>query len=195
MIMSGETPYFRQRQFMIAQEPVHVGSGATQIGLVDNPIIREPQTNLPKIPGSSMAGIARSYAAMSLEAMNSEFFKGKYAQCAGKNSDTRETFQHCGKNDCPICTTFGYTKGEAKSSFQGLAAFGDAHLLLFPVHSMLGPLWVTCPQALSRLDITDAAFSSVDNGHVLLCSNLSLPESKGINLGWRWFEKSDKTTE
>ena len=35
-------------------EPVHVGAGGYRLGRVDKTICREPGTNLPKIPGTSL---------------------------------------------------------------------------------------------------------------------------------------------
>jgi len=54
---------------------------------------------------------------------------------------------HCGRPDCPICTVFGFARGN-NGGFAGLAAFSDGHVLLFPVATRQGPLWVTSPIAL-----------------------------------------------
>jgi CRISPR-associated protein Cmr4 len=119
----------------MALDPVHVGAGGYRLGRVDNTIIREPGTNLPKIPGTSLSGAVRSYAAMRLT-----------SKCAGT--------QGCGDENCPICYTFGSTPGEkdpaTKKSYQGTVRFTDGQLILFPVHSMLGPVWVTTPGLLKN---------------------------------------------
>jgi CRISPR-associated protein Cmr4 len=70
--------------------------------------------------------------------------KKKIVSCAGKGG--AEGDDHCGKPDCPVCTAFGFSKKGL--SFQGLAQFSDARLLFFPVHSLVGPVWITCPSSL-----------------------------------------------
>ncbi len=177
-------PYKRQRNFLVALEPVHVGAGSYRIGLVDNTIVREPHTNLPKIPGTSLSGVARAYAALACDVAHppTDEKESKYLKCSGKGGPDGDT--HCGEADCPVCTTFGFSRGESKSSFQGLAAFSDAHLLFFPVHSMNGPVWITCPAALAEfvtIDHTKDDSAQFADG--------SLAANGGINLGWRWFDK------
>lgn len=46
----------------ICLEPVHIGTGEYQLGRVDNTIVREPATGIPKIPGTSLAGIFRAHS-------------------------------------------------------------------------------------------------------------------------------------
>ena len=123
------------RFFLMTVDPVHVGTGGARLGRVDNPIVREPGTNLPKIPGSSLHGVIRTYAAHRY---------GK-PQCAGQGQ--QEGRQHCGRPTCPICYTFGYAR-DREGGHAGVVAIGDARILLFPVYSMVGPVWVTSPTAL-----------------------------------------------
>lgn len=52
--------------FALAMDPVYIGTGGYTIGRVDNTIVRDPITNVPKIPGSSMAGTWRYYATLEL---------------------------------------------------------------------------------------------------------------------------------
>lgn len=126
----------------MALDPIHVGTGGARLGRVDNTIVRDPVTRIPKIPGSSLAGVMRAYTAM--------MKKGKYPGCAGLGQPDGEG-GHCGKADCPVCTVFGFAKGSGSSGgFAGLAAFSDMHVLLFPVASQLGPQWITCPTALRQ---------------------------------------------
>jgi len=51
----------------LAVDPIHVGSGGARLGRVDNAIVRDPVTLVPKIPGSSLAGVYRAYVAMDYE--------------------------------------------------------------------------------------------------------------------------------
>ncbi|MCX7856187.1 MAG: RAMP superfamily CRISPR-associated protein, partial [Anaerolineae bacterium] len=57
-------PYLRKTYYALALDPVHIGSGEMQMGRVDNPIIRDAASGLPKIPATSLAGVARTYTAM-----------------------------------------------------------------------------------------------------------------------------------
>ncbi len=151
------------KYYALALDPIHVGAGGMRLGRVDLSIVREPGTNLPKIPGTSLAGAARAYAAMQEN--------GKYPSCAGQGG-------HCGKPNCPICVTFGFSKGSG-ISFQGLAQFSDARLIFFPVHSLAGPVWITCPQVLKELGVTET--EPADN-QVRVAS--SVQQSGKLNLGW-----------
>jgi CRISPR-associated protein Cmr4 len=147
----------------MAVDPIHVGTGGERLGRVDLSIVRDPVTRVPKIPGSSLAGVCRTYAAMALN---------RYPGCAGQSG-------HCGQPNCPICTVFGFAKG-AGGGFAGLAAFSDAHVLLFPVATRKGPLWVTSPSALRLIEceINDSLGSAL------------YQEQNGdpLNLGWLLLE-------
>ncbi len=149
--------------YALALDPIHVGTGGMRLGRVDLSIVREPGTNIPKIPGTSLVGAARAYAAMQVS--------GKFPGCAGQGG-------HCGQPDCPICVTFGFSKGSG-ISFQGLAQFSDARLIFFPVHSLAGPVWVTCPRVLEELSVTTT--EPADN-QVHVASGVQ--QSGKLNLGW-----------
>jgi len=131
--------------FGMALDPIHAGMGGTRLGRVDNTIVRDPVTRIPKIPGSSLAGVMRAYTAMA---------KGKYPNCAGldRSESDGDAGGHCRKPDCPVCTVFGFAKGvDSTGGFAGLAGFSDMHVLLFPVASQLGPQWITSPMALRQV--------------------------------------------
>lgn len=164
------------KYFALALDPIHVGTGGMRLGRVDMTIVREPGTNLPKIPGTSIAGACRTYAAMQEN--------NKFPHCAGQGQPQGNYQGHCGQPDCPICVTFGFSKG-ISGSFQGLAQFSDARLILFPVHSLAGPVWVTCADALR-----DAGWEnppSVDkDGKVRVASDVKTQGK--LNLGWLMLE-------
>ena len=164
-------PYENLSYFALALDPIHVGTGGYRLGRVDMTIVREPGTNLPKIPGTSLAGACRTYAAMQHPA--------KWPDCAGQGQSGKS---HCGQPDCPICVTFGFSKGEG-GSFQGLAQFSDARLVFFPVHSLAGPVWVTCPMALRDLGVQE---NEPDDGQVRVASDVR--HSGRLNLGWLMLE-------
>ena len=162
------------KYFALALDPIHVGTGGMRLGRVDMSIVREPGTNLPKIPGTSLAGACRSYAAMQEQ--------GKYPHCAGQGQPKGNYQGHCGRPDCPICVTFGFAKGES-GSFQGLAQFSDARLVFFPVHSLAGPVWVTCSSVLGDLGISEQAPA---DGQVRVARGVT--NSGRLNLGWLMLE-------
>lgn len=158
----------------LAIDPIHVGTGGSRLGRVDNTIVRDPVTRIPKIPGSSLAGVFRAYAAMA---------KGKYPDCAGQGQPRSDgSGGHCAKPDCPICTVFGFARGNV-GGFAGLAAFSDGHVLLFPVATREGPVWVSSPSALRVVealrdfrDVTDnALYRQKDESHPLNLGWLMLP--------------------
>ncbi|MGC8947595.1 MAG: type III-B CRISPR module RAMP protein Cmr4 [Anaerolineae bacterium] len=168
--------YTVHRFVLMTLDPVHIGTGGYRLGRVDLSIVREPGTNLPKIPGTSLSGACRTYAAMQED--------GKFPNCAGQGQpDTNRGYQgHCGQPDCPICVTFGFAKGSG-ASFQGLAQFSDARLLFFPVHSLAGPVWVTCPMVLKDVGISEV---EPQDGQVHVASGVKV--SKRLNLGWLMLE-------
>lgn len=162
--------YERRRYLVIATDPVHIGTGGYRLGRVDNSIVRDPGTKLPKIPGSSLHGAIRSYAARLYEDL----------EAAGQDHSAVLDV----KAD-PICYTFGYirkgnggdeeAKGEA-----GVVSIFDAHILLFPVHSMVGPLWVTTESLLRAVGV------GVTNGAPASATQVKLTfsHSGSLNAGW-----------
>lgn len=161
------------RVVALAVDPVHVGTGGARLGRVDLTIVRDPVTRVPKIPGSSLAGVYRAYAAMAHD---------KYPRCAGLGQpDKRGQDRHCGQADCPICTVFGFARNQG-GGFAGLAAFSDAQVLFFPVATREGPHWVTCPGALRLV----ACELDADELGEVLYRDSSSPHP--LNLGWLLFE-------
>ncbi|QTA38172.1 hypothetical protein JYK00_01125 [Thermosipho ferrireducens] len=76
--------------FALTMDPVYIGTGGYTIGRVDNTIVREPITRIPKIPGSSLAGVWRYYVALKLH----EFLKEEYriSKRKRKDKDIEEIF-------------------------------------------------------------------------------------------------------
>jgi CRISPR-associated protein Cmr4 len=170
----------------MAVDPIHVGTGGTRLGRVDNTIVRDPVSRVPKIPGSSLAGVLRTYVAMREEAETNgkpRQVKGKdkpyYPDCAGQGQPRRDgSGGHCGEPSCKVCTVFGFARGD-RGGFAGLASFSDAHVLLFPVATREGPVWITAPEALRRIeslrdqnDVAENALHRKDAG------------TSPLNLGW-----------
>ncbi len=180
-------------QIGMALDPIHVGTGGARIGRVDLTIVRDPVTQVPKIPGSSLAGVYRTYVAMYYEDQRQQQIqqqqatqsgqqsqgrqKPYYPDCAGLGLDTNNG--HCRQPDCPVCTVFGFARGAGQEGgFAGLAAFTDAHVLLFPVPTRQGPMWVSCPMALRLIGLE---VNGVDDSAVYLQNGSN---NNQINLGW-----------
>ncbi len=184
-----EHMYEIKKYYAITIDPIHIGSGGSRLGRVDLPIIREPGTNIPKIPATSLSGPARAYTAMHPQ-INRYRWKdsdGKEYSCAGRGGEGGEN--HCGKVNpaCPVCVPYGFSKGTGYS-MQGLAQFFDAHILFFPVSSMAGPVWVTSPMALEGLGLQQQ-FRAPDDGFYPLGEQLK--DKDKLNLGWLMLSKGD----
>ncbi len=185
-----ETPYGKKTYCALACDPIHIGTGGYRLGRVDNTIVREPGTNLPKIPGTSLSGVARAYTALQAGRYRYQDDAGVWRSCAGKGGGQGD--DHCGDPGCCVCTTYGFSKGEERSSFQGLAQFFDARILLFPVHSIKGPVWVTSPTALN--DFVGALETDSDPRTVQTKFHLSdtdeelqtdvVEDKQPLSLGW-----------
>lgn len=81
---------------------LHIGAGseATQIGGMDNPIIRQPLNQLPYIPGSSLKGKLRALHELS---------EGNFIQAG---DDEGKPHKWCEKTSCVTCCLFGAAAGE-----------------------------------------------------------------------------------
>jgi len=168
-------PYNPTPFFFRTLEPVHVGAGGYRLGRVDKTIVREPGTNLPKIPGTSLAGAARSYASI---------LYGK-PEAAGAHSNFRGD-----KAQCPIIYTFG-TLSETEGGHAGTVSVGDARIVFFPVRSIAGCVHVTCPQALKDANIAGAPSTEPDMTKIFYAGHKR--EDPGLNLSWLWFDQSRVT--
>lgn len=190
--------YLSRVYFGLALDPIHVGTGGYRLGQVDQTIVREPGTDLPKIPGSSLEGTCRAYTAIATNRYRNRRVYDhdsqqtiEYVSCAGKGG--QDGSEHCGQIDCPVCVTYGFSIGRENRSFHGLAQFYDAQLLFFPVSSIYGPVWVTWPDALKQAgyELNPDQFPE-DQNTVTVVSGLSTT-NQHINLGWIDLEINDNT--
>ncbi len=172
--------YTRQRYLLMTTDPVHIGTGGYRLGRVDLSIVREPGTRVPKIPGTSLSGAARAYAASQYRSPD----------CAGQKN-------HCGSPSCPICYTFGALKeqeveGERKTTaYSGVVNLFDAHVLLFPVHSMTGPVWVSTLERLREARFTVNDVPSDWRGEQAL---FTWQRADALNLGWLMLDLGGQVT-
>lgn len=182
-----EQPYLTKTYYLLALEPMHVGAGGMQLGRVDNAIVREAGTKLPKIPATSLAGVTRNYTAMHhpdryQRPVKDEEGNVVYQSCARSEPDGREL---CGQRDCPVCISYGFARPDGRS-FPSMSEFGDARILFFPVSSMIGPVWVTSPTALhdlveARILPPEGVNSQVEGNSYRVQTAL---KAVRLNLGW-----------
>lgn len=84
---------------IVVKTGLHIGAGndKVEIGGMDNPIIRNPLTREPYIPGSSIKGKMRSLMEWKLDKID----KGN------QNPKDLGKVCSCGKAECTICRVFG----------------------------------------------------------------------------------------
>lgn len=165
--------YRRQRYLFMTTDPVHIGTGGYRLGRVDLSIVREPGTRVPKIPGTSLHGAARSYAARLYE----------NPAAAGQNHDGVAD-----PDADPVCYTFGYVKkvgSDETRTCSGVVSISDAHVVLFPVYSMAGPVWVGTK---ARLEDAGFAVTGVPEQSGLGRAYLTWNRTNPLNLGWLMVE-------
>lgn len=172
--------YTQQRFLFMMFDPVHIGTGGYRLGRVDMTIAREPGTNLPKIPGTSLAGATRSYAAMRY---------GKPDVAGQQNSFRKKKVDGTSTVSCPIIYTFGTATSTGSDQAQsggtnqaGTVSIGDAQILFFPVNSMVGPVWVSTVGILQ--EAWGAKLSQEPTDDVVVTS---LDWNRELNLGWLMF--------
>ena len=170
--------YTQQRFLFMTLDPVHVGTGGYRLGRVDMTIAREPGTNVPKVPGTSLAGATRSYAAMSYGKPDVAGQQKKFKD-AGGNGDS-----------CPIIYTFGTATdigGEQTGGANraGTVSIGDAQILFFPVSSMVGSLWVSTVERVREAWGKGSVTTTEPTDETVVTS---MDWNRELNLGWLLFQ-------
>ena len=153
--------------FIIAETPLHPGSGGESTGLVDLPIQRERHTNFPKIEASGLKGCIREAFSSLVELNTSQkqyslIETEKTKKLLEKFPSLKDILQdEKGKEikDKKGNTLIVYNQAidlifgpeDTEEAHAGAIAFTDARILLFPVKSLKGVFaWVTCPMVLER---------------------------------------------
>jgi CRISPR-associated protein Cmr4 len=129
--------------FIIAETPLHPGSGGEVTGLVDLPIQRERYTNFPKIEASGLKGCIReAFRDLNPElTINGQKIKPKDEIIYREDNKEKKTDY--------LSLVFG--PEDTEEAHAGALVFTDARILLFPVKSLKGVFaWVTCPMVLER---------------------------------------------
>lgn len=148
-------------------DPVHIGTGSFRLSRVDNSIVREPATGIPKIPGTSLSGAIRDYVEQVI-------------------ADKKD-----------IDVIFGTEKDEGR---QGMLRFYDAQIVLFPVISSKGTVWISTYERLKYWLNTDGANSFKvpdkiqDENKVVFLKGI-IPGTDDIDLGWLYLEVESSSTK
>lgn len=110
---------FRLTSTLLVETGLHIGGGGENldIGGLDKPVIRDPLTHHPYIPGSSIRGKLRSILERYLnEPLNRSSYTGGVLlyrhECDSSDPWFQEESQrqpHVGASDCPVCRVFGST--------------------------------------------------------------------------------------
>lgn len=83
------------------------GGGSIEIGGIDDPIVRNPLTDFPYIPGSSLKGKMRSL--LEKEKKPNEFNREREGISRHECDDYEDA------KDCPVCRLFGSTGAESEN--------------------------------------------------------------------------------
>ncbi len=130
--------------FIIAETPLHPGSGGDVTGIVDLPIQRERHTNFPKIESSGIKGCIK-------EAFNNSNKEIDINESRIKPKDEIKYIKE-GKEKKTDYLSLIFGPEETEETYSGAISFTDAKILLFPVKSLKGVFtWITCPMVLERL--------------------------------------------
>jgi CRISPR-associated protein Csm3 len=89
-------------------------SNVIEIGTIDNPIIRNPITNHPYLPGSSIKGKMRSSLELSLRDGASPKLSLKSPRLTQRERDGKPEISPCTCGGCVICKLFG--SGDSKTA-------------------------------------------------------------------------------
>lgn len=144
---TGETSFQTFRYFVATADPVDLAASPG--------FARDPATLLPYLPAPFLAAALRRGVAQAF---------GKEATCGAAGGPAAA----CGRADCPVCTVFGFLREQQAGGLTGLAAVGDARLLLFPLATSRGPFWIGSPATLRlALGLADLTLPRLAPGQVL----------------------------
>ena len=168
---------YKEKKFIfMTLDPIHIGTGGTNLGIVDNTIVREAGSNIPIIPGTSLSGAAKMYAAMLM---------GDLDAAGSKKPKSTEN---------PVSYTFGYINGSSKeqTSKAGVVSFSDARIVLFPVYSSEGTIWVTTKAMLNEIGIDVKKLDLVEEKAYHLSG---AGENGKIKIGWLYIDVENLAVE
>ena len=157
-------------------DPVHIGAGGYRLGRVDNTIVRDPATDVPKIPGTSIAGVVRAFA---------EIVKKEDE----KRSDADKKLK-----DVNIEDVFG------TENKKGILRFYDGQIIFFPVSSIQGTVWITTKELIEYWfgEVKDKNGNKIKIPDEVKDEAYAIKEidaNKPLNLGWLLLEAKNKKVE
>ncbi|OQX53551.1 MAG: type III-A CRISPR-associated RAMP protein Csm3 [Candidatus Cloacimonas sp. 4484_209] len=107
---------------------LHIGGSkeTLEIGTVDLPVIRDPVTREPYIPGSSIKGKMRSLLERYKAGSDTSFFSKNVGNAKIHACNTKEE-----AFNCEVCRVFGSTGGKDGSNFPSRIKVRDAYFTLY----------------------------------------------------------------
>jgi len=168
---------YKEKKFIfMTLDPIHIGTGGTNLGIVDNTIVREAGSNIPIIPGTSLSGAAKMFASMLMGDLD-----------AAGNKKPKST-------ENPVSYTFGYINGSSpeQTSKAGVISFSDARIVLFPVYSSEGTIWVTTKAMLNEIGIDVKKLDLVEEKAYHLSG---AGENGKIKIGWLYIDVENLAVE
>lgn len=164
--------------FGIALDPIHIGAGGYRLRGVDNTIVREPATNVPKIPGTSFAGVVRRFYTIHL--MEND--------CKNKSSD--EEKRKCAEEKA--------SKIFGDETQKGILRFYDGQIVFFPVSSVQGTVWITTKEVIEYWlgevqSVNGEKIKIPDKFDDMAYAIKGIDKNKPLNLGWLLLEIVDIT--
>jgi CRISPR-associated protein Cmr4 len=157
------------KHLAVCLDPTRIGDGGYRLGRVDNSIVRERSSGIPYLPGTSWAGVVRAAAA-----------------CVRKPDGSPIA--------CSVIDeAFGTAAGEDQGGGESIVRFYDSHLVLFPVASQRGTIYVSTPERLQEWLAQDAG-EGRDRGELTIPDGLDdenavtvvlgNENAAALNLGW-----------
>jgi len=109
---------------------LHIGGpgGELEIGGVDNPVVRDPMTNEPYIPGSSLKGKLRSLFEKHIYHNTVNGILIEFNRGIGKGGRKHECETAEDASKCPICRLFGSTGKDNGTNFPSPLVIRDCFL-------------------------------------------------------------------
>jgi CRISPR-associated protein Cmr4 len=156
-----------------ALDPIHIGAGGYRLGRVDNTIVRDPATDVPKIPGTTIAGVVRAFA----EVVKEEDKNTEDSQKQLKDINFEEAF--------------------GTENKKGVLRFYDGQPILFPVSSIQGTVWITTKELLEYWFEGEA--KDQNGEEIRLPEKIEdkayaikgIDKGKPLNLGWLLLDVED----
>lgn len=164
-----------EKVYARALDPVHIGAGGYRLGRVDNTIVRDPTTDIPKIPGTSIAGVVRAFYTVYLMENDTD--------CKSKRNE--EEKRKCAEEK--VKSIFG------DENKKGILRFYDGQIVFFPVSSIQGTVWITTKDLIEYWlgeikDKSDKKIEIPDKIDDKAYAIRGIVPDEVLNLGWLMLE-------